>query len=55
MTQKGKLIVVEGPDGSGKSTMLNKFKQSSEERMHDIKRNLESKRGSGKKGGLSGY
>lgn len=35
--------------------MLNKFKQSSEERMHDIKRNLESKRGSGKKGGLSGY
>lgn len=25
---KGKLIVVEGPDGSGKSTMLNKFKQS---------------------------
>ena len=31
--------------------MLNKFKQSSDERMHDIKRNMESKRGSGKRGG----
>ena len=31
---------------------LNKFKQASDEKMHDIKRNLESKRGSGKsKGG----
>ncbi len=27
---------------------LNKFKQSSDEKMHDIKRNLESKRGSGR-------
>ena len=31
--------------------MLNKFKQSSDERMHDIKRNMEAKRGSGKRGG----
>ena len=31
--------------------MLNKFKQSSDERMHDIKRNIESKRGTGKRGG----
>lgn len=31
--------------------MLNKFKQSSDERMHDIKRNMESKRGTGKRGG----
>ncbi len=30
--------------------MLNKFKQSSDERMHDIKRNMESKRGTGKRG-----
>lgn len=28
MEKIGKLIVVEGPDGSGKSTMLNKFKDS---------------------------
>ncbi len=35
--------------------MLNKFKQSSEEKMHDIKRNLESKRGTGKKGGANNY
>jgi S1 RNA binding domain protein len=34
--------------------MLNKFKQSSDERMHDIKRNIESKRGPGKRGG-GGY
>lgn len=27
---------------------LNKFKQASDEKMHDIKRNIESKRGSGK-------
>ena len=27
---------------------LNKFKQASDEKMHDIKRNMESKRGSGK-------
>ncbi len=33
--------------------MLNKFKQSSDERMHDIKRNIESKRGTGKRGGGS--
>lgn len=31
--------------------MLNKFKQSSDERMHDIKRNIDSKRGTGKRGG----
>lgn len=31
--------------------MLSKFKQSSDERMHDIKRNIESKRGTGKRGG----
>lgn len=30
---------------------LNKFKQTSDERMHDIKRSLESKRGSGRRGG----
>ena len=29
--------------------MLNKFKQSSDERMHDIKRNIESKRGTGRR------
>ena len=29
---------------------LNKFKQASDEKMHDIKRNLESKRGKGKAG-----
>lgn len=28
MEKIGKLIVIEGPDGSGKSTMLNKFKDS---------------------------
>ncbi|MBQ4528333.1 MAG: S1 RNA-binding domain-containing protein [Clostridia bacterium] len=28
--------------------MLNKFKQASDEKMHDIKRNMESKRGSGR-------
>ena len=33
--------------------MLTKFKQSSDERMHDIKRNIESKRGTGKRGGGS--
>ena len=31
--------------------MLNKFKQSSDEKMHDIKRNMESKRGSSRRGG----
>ena len=30
---------------------LNKFKQASDERMHDIKRSFESKRGSSRKGG----
>ncbi len=34
--------------------MLNKFKQSSDEKMHDIKRNMESKRGAGRRGG-GGY
>lgn len=34
--------------------MLNKFKQSSDEKMHDIKRNMESKRGTGRRGG-GGY
>ncbi len=29
---------------------LNKFKQASDEKMHDIKRNIESKRGRGKSG-----
>ena len=29
---------------------LNKFKQASDEKMHDIKRNIESKRGKGKAG-----
>lgn len=29
---------------------LNKFKQASDEKMHDIKRNMESKRGRGKSG-----
>ena len=29
---------------------LNKFKQASDEKMHDIKRSLESKRGSGRRG-----
>ena len=31
--------------------MLNKFKQSSDEKMHDIKRNMESKRGTSRRGG----
>ena len=31
--------------------MLNKFKQSSDEKMHDIKRNMESKRGASRRGG----
>lgn len=30
---------------------LNKFKQASEEKMHDLKRNMESKRGSSRRGG----
>lgn len=30
---------------------LNKFKQASDEKMHDIKRSLESKRGSSRRGG----
>ena len=33
--------------------MLNKFKQSSDEKMHDIKRNMESKRGTGRRGGAN--
>lgn len=31
--------------------MLNKFKQASEEKMHDLKKNMDSKRGSGRRGG----
>lgn len=35
-------------DGLSFEDKLNKFKQASDEKMHDIKRNLESKRGRGK-------
>ena len=35
--------------------MLSKFKQSSDERMHDLKRNIESKRGTGGKRSTSMY
>ncbi len=35
-------------DGLSFEDKLNKFKQASDEKMHDIKRNLESKRGKGK-------
>ncbi len=31
--------------------MLNKFKQASEEKMHDLKKSMDSKRGSGRRGG----